>query len=117
MTFLDLFALAFAAHALAVAWTMPGGLFAELLDKIDAWGSYAPVDLVDGVPTMWPWIKNKIAYGLHCRTCVSFHFAFWLAVIFLAPSFFFVDAYALLWKLPIYVLASTRLALWCFEPA
>ena len=115
MTFLDLFALACAAHALTVAWLMKDGLFAEFLDKIDAWGSYAPGDLVDGAPTRKAWIKHKIAYGLQCRVCFTFHSAFWLGVLFLAPSFFFSESSALFWKTPIYTLAATRIALYCFE--
>jgi len=115
VSLLDLIALAFAAHALAYAWTKKDGLFWELLDRISAWGSYTPSDLVAGVPKRWPYIKHKISEGLQCRVCLSYHTAFWLGLIFFGPSFFCSAPIALLWKLPIYSLAATRIALWCFE--
>jgi hypothetical protein len=115
MNLLDLFALACAAHALTLAWMMKDGLFAELRDKIDVWGSYAPVDLANGVATRRAWIKHKIAYGLQCPICFTFHTAFWLGLIFLGPSFFCDGPVASLLKLPIYTLAAARISIWCFE--
>ena len=115
MSLLDLFALACATSALVLAWLQKDGLFAELLLKIDAWGSCVPADFEAGVLRWKPWLKNKIAYGLQCRKCLSFHVAFWLAVIFIVPGFFCSDQVALLLKLPIYTLAATRIALLCFE--
>jgi hypothetical protein len=115
MSLLDLFALSCATSSLVLAWLQPNGLFAELLLKIDAWGSYTTADFEGGVPRWVPWIKNKIAYGLQCRICLSFHFAFWLAVFFIAPSFFCSPELALLVKLPLYSLAATRIAIFCFE--
>ena len=115
MTFLDLFALACATSALVLAWLQQGGLFEELLLKIDAWGSYIPADTVNGVHRWAPWIKHKIAYGLQCRICLSFHVSFWLALFFLVPSFWCTGGWILTVKLPIYSLAATRIALWCFR--
>ena len=115
MTILDLFALACATSALVVGWMKRDGLFEELRDKIAVWGTYVPADLVAGVPSWKPWIKHKIAQGAQCRICLSFHFAFWLGLIFLAPGFWCKPETALFIKLPIYTLAATRIAIWCFE--
>jgi hypothetical protein len=112
MTLLDLFALALATSALVAAWLHKDGLFAECLLKIEAWGDYVPSDLVEGAPRLWPWIKHKIAFGLLCKKCLSFHIAFWLAVIFWIPSLWYTNPIIML---PVYSLAATQLALWLNE--
>lgn len=107
----DLLALAYATSMLVTAWLQKDGLFAGFLLKVDAWGSPLPTDFVEGTMRWWPWTKHKIAFGMQCATCLSFHFAFWLAILFLAPSFGCKHSTALLVKTPIYVLATARFAL------
>lgn len=112
MTLLDLLALALATSALVAAWLHKDGLFAEFLLKVDAWGSYVSGDLENGAPRRWPWIKHKIAYGLQCKRCLSFHFTFWLTILFWMPSIWYTNSVLML---PVYSLAATRLALWLNE--
>jgi hypothetical protein len=107
MTLLDLLALALATNALVLAWLHEGGLFAECLLKIEAWGEYLPTDFEAGVPRWKPWLKHKIAFGLRCPFCLSYHVGFWLVLLCWVPGG--------LWMIPVYALAVTRLSIWFFK--
>jgi hypothetical protein len=112
MWWLDFAAVALAAGALVDAWLVERGLFEELLDKIAAWGTIQQADRQEDGRLRWSaWWRNKLAYGLHCAFCLSYHTAFWLLLLFYLPSLWLSPPWDVVCKLPIYSLAATRLSL------
>jgi len=99
MDLLDFVALFLAAGAVVNAWMKKDGLFAGWRDWLAIWGDQSG----------WRWFFATL---LNCRVCLTYHAAFWLMVVFYLPSHFWLSPpWAVVWFLPVYSLAATRLSL------
>ena len=103
---LDFVGLFLATGALVNAWLQPDGLFSDVLVAIEVWG--------EGSSRRSPRanrIAAAIAELLNCRVCLSYHVAFWLAVLFYVPRLFLASPWDVVVYLPVYSLAATRLSI------
>jgi len=57
------------------------------------------------------WFWAKLAWLVNCRVCLSYHAAFWLVVLFYVPSLWLSPPWDVVWYLPVYSLAATRVSL------
>jgi hypothetical protein len=110
MAVLDFVMLFLAAGALVNAWMMTDGLFEGVRDWLDSWGEPSGgLDWKDRVYDNIRWFISKL---FTCRTCLTYHVSFWLIVIFWLPSLFWLKPpWSLVWFIPVYALAATRLSL------
>ena len=114
MQLLDFVALFLAVGAVVDVWLREGGLFEDFRDLIQTWGT--SVDTTDARrETPWRrwyhWAREKLGQLAGCNFCLSYHAAFWLLALFYVPSLFIVSPWNVVIKLPIYLLAATRLSL------
>jgi len=99
---LDLIALILAPRALVDAWTHEGGLFSDIRDWIGVWGS-------GGAERTWRnWAREKIAFGLNCAFCLSYHAAFWLLLLMYAIMLWLPPTWASVGRFVLYWLALTQ---------
>jgi len=107
MDLLDFVVLFLATGALVNAWMHKDGIFEELRDAISAWGEPR-----HETSTLRDKMRNCFARLLNCRVCLTYHTAFWLIVLFYVPSHLWLSPpWAVVWFLPVYALAATRLSL------
>jgi len=104
---IDIIALLLAPRALVDAWMHSGGLFAELRDWIDVWGSQADVTK----PRRWrDWLREQVAFLLNCAFCLSYYAAFWILLLFYGVLFWLPPGYAALGRFVIYWLALAQVS-------
>lgn len=106
MMLLDFVMLVLAAGALVNAWMMEDGLFDGWRGWLSAWGEPS------GYDTWGDSVRWFFAKLFNCRTCLTYHVAFWLIIIFWLPSLFWLKPpMSIAWFIPVYALAVTRLSL------
>jgi hypothetical protein len=109
----DFIVIGMAAAAAVSAWMHEGGLFADIRDRIDVWGT--PDDAADESLETWfrrlrRWVRVKIGELLNCAFCLTFHTAFWLLVGLYCAQQFLAPPWNDVAVLPIYALAIAKLA-------
>ena len=106
MAILDFVMIFLATGALVNAWMLTGGLFEGWRDFLAAWGE------PEGVSPRSDAVRQFFAKLLTCRICLTYHVSFWLLVLFYLPSSLWLSPpWAVVWLLPVYALAATRLSL------
>lgn len=107
MSLLDFWMVLLAAGALVNAWMLRGGLFETWRDWLAVWGNAQH----SGLPPerKFRWIVGKL---FTCRTCLTYHVAFWMLVVFYIPKTLLLGPSAgVVWFIPVYALAASRLSL------
>jgi polyferredoxin len=95
-----------AAGALVNAWLLPDGLFSSWRQALRKWGEPRHTK-----PTLWDNVRWWFAELLNCRICLTYHVAWWLIAIFYVPSLWLTPLQGVLWLMPVYALAATRISL------
>ena len=114
---LDLLALVLAPRALVDAWVHENGLFAEMRDWINVWGSTPATDDVQETPRRrWrDWIREQLAFLANCAFCLSYHAAFWLLLLLYAILLWLPPTGAAVGRFFLYWLALTQLSILLLE--
>jgi len=107
---LDLLALLLAPRALVDAWTHPGGLFEDVLDWIDVWGAPNSADDANAKRRWRDWLREKLAFGLGCAFCLSYHAAFWCLLLMYAVVLWLPPIWAAVGRFLLYWLALTQVS-------
>lgn len=109
-TFLMFLVLCLAVSGFAHAWFLEDGIFAPVITSIVMWA--VPTAAEEAHPTWNSWGRDKLAELVTCHTCMTFHIAFWLAVLFFLPGFFITSmAWRCVLHMPLFILAAARIAL------
>jgi len=111
MTFLEFIALLAASGALVDAWLHEPGVFDDAREWFRVWGQPRPEEITENGLTWRAWARGKIAQLSECRTCLTYHAAFWLLVLFWLPSFWLNPPWDWIVFLPVFSLAATRFSL------
>lgn len=102
MHLLDFVMIFLASGALVNAWMHAGGLFEEWRDSISVWAEREDA---------YQRRRQLLAQLLTCRVCLTYHASFWLLVLFFVPSLWLSPPWCVVWFIPVYALAATRLSL------
>jgi len=102
---LDFIVIFLATGAAVNAWLHKGGLFEGFRDWLAVMNE--PV----ARPWWCDWFWSKLYQLMTCRICLTYHVAFWLIVLFYLPHIWLPAPWGLIWFVPVYSLAATRVSL------
>lgn len=110
MTWLDFIALVLATGAPINAWLLEQGPLSSIREWLIAWGTVeAPADAENWQPSWEDRFRAAIAELVQCRFCLHYYVPGILLICY-AIGVFEEPPWDILWKLPIYALAATRVS-------
>jgi len=110
MQWLDLLAIGLAAGVPINAWLHTGGIFEEWVEWLRVWAEFVPTDTKQ-LPDKHDEIRARVGQLLTCFFCLSHHVPWILILLFYLPSLCVAAPWSVMFKLPIYSLAATRITL------